>query len=56
MRKHNKAFEKLKEELSSETKPAFYEPNKDLQLLIDACNYAVDGVSHQDYKNIVTIL
>ena len=56
MRKHNKAFEKLKEELSSETKPAFYEPNKDLQLLIDACNHAVDRVSQKDYKKILTIL
>ena len=39
-RKHDKAFEKLKEELSSETILAFYEPNKDLQLW--------SGVSQKD--------
>ena len=55
-RKHNKAFEKLKEELSSETMPAFYEPNKDFQLFTDACNHAVDGVSQKDYKKILTKL
>ena len=55
-RKHNKALEKLKEELSSKAIPAFYEPNKDLKLLIDACNHAADGVSQKHYEKILTIL
>ena len=42
-KKHNKAFKKLKEELSNDTFFAFYDPNKDLQLVTDAINHAVSG-------------
>ena len=43
-RKHNKAFKKLKEKLSSDTGLAFYDPNKDWQLVADTSNHAVCGV------------
>ena len=34
----------MKEELSSDTVLAFYDPNKDLQLVTDASSHAVGGV------------
>ena len=50
-RKRNKAFEKLKEELPSDTALAFYDPNKDLQLVTDPSNHAVGGVLLQKDNN-----
>ena len=48
---NNKAFEKLKEELSSDTGLAFYDPNKDWQLVTDASNHAVCGALLQKYND-----
>lgn len=42
------AFESLKEELFSDAVLAFYDPNKNLQLVTDASNNAVVGALLQE--------
>ena len=50
-RKYIRAFQKLKEELSSNTVLAFYDPNKDLQLVTDGSSHEVGGVLLQKDNN-----